>query len=146
MSQETSQDVAVVSAKKERTEAQKAADLRNFEKAKAAKEEKKQPIPYVYPPDDGAPEELQMMRHVFLNGSKFDKTQPQRIARDIQEKSPDRFMALKAQMEREFEEKKQAALKVATGETEVVGEDVGTDAAVGLARKLLKETVEEIKI
>lgn len=109
------------------------------EKARAAKEEKNASVVYIESPDDGAPEELIVMRHVFNNGSKFDKTEPQRLARDIREKSPDRFLALKAQLEREHAEKSTGG---AVGSD---GPDVGSEKAMALARQLIREYNEKQK-
>jgi hypothetical protein len=46
---------------------------------------------YVAPPDDGAPEELQGMRHVYSNEKFYDQTDAHRKMRRLRDKDVSRF-------------------------------------------------------
>jgi len=137
--------------KPKRTPAQEAAALANLEKAKAAKEAKVEESeqPYSTPEEDGAPGQLQVMRHVFLNPRRFDRTPAQKQVRKFQEKRPHLFNSQLNQMEREHraavESRVDQGAEIARLKAEVErlrpvasgGPDVGTQRCLELCEKLL---------
>lgn len=105
-SQEQSQEKAKKKAKKPRSEAQRAADAANLAKAKVVQAEKEEAkradvaaSTYIEPEQDGAPAELMVLRHVYLNRKVHDRTEPQKTARRILNDDPAKFMRLKSEME-----------------------------------------------
>jgi hypothetical protein len=56
---------------------------------------------YVAPPDDGAPEQLQVMRHVYSNEKFYDQTDAHRKMRRLREKDVYRFFARLVALEAE---------------------------------------------
>lgn len=92
---------------------------------------------YVAPVEDGATEDLMDMRHVYLNGKKWDKTIGHQIARGILLKSPKEFVAMKNKMEMEH----RVSQRVGVGGKEVV--DMGSDRAEKLVRGLIEEFLKE---
>ncbi len=142
MAEEITENESGENPKRERSPAQLEQIARNLKIMQESKSLGRPKIGLVEPPNDGAPEELQVMRHVYLNPKRLDQTQPQKLARDIRDKSPDRFLALKAQMEREFEEKKNSAEQ---GELALVGSDGGSERSMELCRSALGEIAERVK-
>jgi hypothetical protein len=84
-------------------------------------------------PDDGAPEELQWMRHVLANHRKWDTLAGQRNARLKMEKTPKVFYDRLDKLEAEHK-----ASKVAETE-DLKDTDAGTAKCLELAEQLVKE-------
>ena len=88
-------------------------------------------------PNDGAPQHLQDMRHVYLNPEKYDRTQGQKTTRQYFLRNPSNFMAQMFQMEREFAEASGSAAADGTP-----ARDIGTENCLRLAEKLIKAITE----
>jgi hypothetical protein len=113
-------------------EATKRAQQRGLEVIKAKKEEP--PVPYAQPAEDGAPQVLQDMRHVYMNPKRHDRTEGQRFQREFREKQPAAFNSQLTEMEEKHRKEVQAKVKESVGE-EVV--DHGTDRAIALYERIL---------
>ena len=85
-------------------------------------------------PDDGAPQHLQDMRHVYMNDEKYDRTQSQKTTRQYFMRNPSGFMGQMFQMERDF---RVESWKIEPEAAVVV--DDGTDLCLRLAEKLIRE-------
>jgi hypothetical protein len=87
---------------------------------------------FIAPEDDGAPQQLQDMRHVYLNPGQFDKTQGQVTARQLLKKDPRGFMVQLAALEKDH----RLSLKAVSVAAEI---DEGSEAALALCEEWLRE-------
>lgn len=116
--------------KKERTEAQKAATAKAQEASRLSREAG--PQEYTAPPDDGASTLLQDMRHVYLNPKCYDETLSHKHTREYLKRSPEKFRAQMALLEKQHREKVQEK-KVG------VEKDEGVERCMELIEEWLKE-------
>lgn len=128
--------------KPERTEAQKASALANLERAKVALAANTAPLAEIVEiplPDDGAPQDLQDMRHVIINTACFDRTEAQKQARLFNQRHPGQFRALKATLEKEHRVAMEQARARDAGAGGEVVPDEGTERCEDLIGRLLEE-------
>ncbi len=91
-------------------------------------------------PDDGASQQLQDMRHVYLNAKRFDKTEGQANQRKFKDKHARQFQEVFARLEKELRDQKRAeALAASSGESVQAVVDLGASKCLELAERVLKE-------
>jgi hypothetical protein len=94
---------------------------------------KEEPVSgYCAPSEDGAPQVLQDMRHVYMNPKRHDRTEGQRFQREFREKQPAAFNSQLTEMEDRHKKEVQAKAPVAA---KVV--DHGTDRALAQIKRIL---------
>jgi hypothetical protein len=87
---------------------------------------------FIPPEDDGAPQQLADMRHVYLNPTTYDVTQGQVTARQLLVKDPRGFMVQLAALEKDH----RLSLKAVSVAAEI---DEGSEAALALCEEWLRE-------
>ena len=90
------------------------------------------------------PEDLIFMRRVMFTKKHQDQGNPGLTAyRDLQEAYPDKFLALKAKLESDWVDQK--IRRLAALQQKKAGPDEGTDAAIALCEKLIRDEMAKIK-
>src|SRR5437016_9625176 len=95
-------------------------------------------VPYVAPPDDGAPQLLQECRQVHLNDASHDRTHGQRMARQFLNGDIGKFGLALARMEKDLRETAKGAKRDDGPADKKPAKDLGTERALALVDKLLE--------
>ena len=104
---------------------------------------KKPPPPYLPLPEDGAPGELQDMRHVWTNHKVYDETESQRNARKILNKDRKGFKVILVKMEEDFRRSKAPGEAQAAADTYNKRDDAGSKKCVSLCEDMIAEILEK---
>ncbi len=91
--------------------------------------------PQWFPPEDGASQQLQDMRYVYMNGDEFGDAPSEKNQRSFMQRNPNQFHGLMAKLEAEL-----AATKTAKGEGQLQ-KDGGSERI----QVLIKDCLAKIK-